>query len=232
MIAKQGSTQLLVSMLTMLALPFIFIGCANLGEALSDSDPYDFRKTRWGYPQERVLFTEQGKRIHLKKGNVVIYNHSIGDVKCKIIYCFKENELRAAGYITDKPVAGAQNIIKRSVEEHGEPTQVLNDGMLWITGNTLIYSNAYLSRVEMGAIPEYTIGGGILSHLLDPRDPAGHIRKWDGVWAYIDRDFYDELPKVRFPLDELSFHEKLLFGVLKRNTIYTYYRNYSTVAPR
>ena len=92
--------------------------------------------------------------------------------------------------------------------------------------------NAYLSRVDIGAIPEYTIGGGILSHLLEPRDPAGHIRRWDGVWAYIDRDFYDELAKVRFPLDELTFYEKLLFGVLKRNSIYTYYSGYSTIAPR
>ena len=59
--------------------------------------------------------------------------------------------------MTDKPVKGAQNIIKRSVDELGEPTQVLNDGMLWITDNTLIYAIAYLSRVKIGAIPEYKI---------------------------------------------------------------------------
>ena len=182
----EGSKQLLVFTTTLLALSVLFIGCANLGKALSDSSPYDFRKARWGFPQERVMVTEQGKRMHLKKGNVVIFNHSIDDVKCKIVYCFKDNRLRAAGYITDKPVKGAQNIIKRSVDELGEPTQVLNDGMLWITDSTLIYSNAYLSRVNLGAIPEYRIGGGILSHLLQPREPAGHIRRWDGVWAYID----------------------------------------------
>ena len=80
MIAKQGSKQLLVSMLTILALPFIFIGCANLGEALSDSDPYDFRKTRWGYPQERVLFTEQGKRIYLRGAHKSHYRTSV--IRC------------------------------------------------------------------------------------------------------------------------------------------------------
>ncbi len=31
-----------------------------------------------------------------------------------------------------------------------------------------------------------------------------------------------ELHEVYMPLDELSFYEKLLFGVLKGNTIYTY----------
>ena len=46
--------------------------------------------------------------------------------------------------------------------------------------------------------------------------------RWDGVWAYVDQNFYKELPEVNLPLDELSFYEKLLFGVLKRNTIYTY----------
>ena len=226
MIFKRG-LQLLAFTTTLLALSVLFISCANLGNALSDSSPYDFRKARWGFSKERVMLNEQGKRLHMKKGNVIVFNHSISDVPCKIVYCFKDNQLRAAGYITDKPVKGAQNIIKQSVDELGEPTQVLNDGMLWINGNTLIYSNAYLSRVDIGAIPEYRIGGGILSHLLQPRDPAGHIRRWDGVWGYIDRDFYDELAKVRFPLDELSFHEKLLFGVLKRRSIYSYYSSYS-----
>ena len=219
--------KLLAFVTTLLVLSVLFIGCANLGTTLSDSSPYDFRKARWGFSKERVMLNEQGKRLHVRKGNVVIFNHSIDDVPCKIVYCFKDNQLRAAGYITDKPVKGAQNIIKRSVDELGEPTEVLNDGMLWITDNTLIYSNAYLSRVNIGAIPEYKIGGGILSHLLQPRDPAGHIRRWDGVWGYINRDFYDELAKVQFPLDELSFYEKLLFGVLKRNTIYSYYSSYS-----
>jgi hypothetical protein len=56
-----------VSTMTSLALSFLFIGCANLGKALSQSGEYDFRKTRWGFFQERVMLSEQGKRIHLKK---------------------------------------------------------------------------------------------------------------------------------------------------------------------
>ena len=226
--ALEGSKTLVMFRKTLVVLSILFIGCANLGRIASDTNQtYDFRKTRWGFTQERVRLTEQGKRMHLKKGNVVIYNHSIDNIQCKIVYTFKNNKLRAAGYITDKPVKGAQKIIKRSVDELGEPTQILNDGMLWITDDTLIYSNAYLSRVEIRAISEYKIGGGILSNLLQTREPAGHIRRWDGVWAYIDQEFYEEMHEVPVPLDELSFYEKLLFGVLKRNTIYTYYSRYS-----
>ena len=211
--ALKRSKQLLVFTITLVAISVLFVGCANpVGTSY-----YDFRKTRWGFSKERVMLNEQGKRMDLKKGNVIIFHHSIGNVKCKIVYCFKDNKLRAAGYITDKPVTRAQNIVKLSVTELGEPTEILNDGILWITDSTLIYSNAYLSRVIVG---EYRRSGGILSHLSKPQEPVG---RWDGLWAYIDRDFYEELQDVRFPLDQLSFHEKLLFGVLRRTSIYSYY---------
>ena len=68
--------------------------------------------------------------------------------------------------------------------------------------------------------------GGILSHLSKPQEPVG---RWDGVWAYIDRDFYEELQDVRFPLDQFSFYEKLLFGVLRRRSIYSYYSERSLI---
>ena len=50
---------------------------------------------------------------------------------------------------------------------------------------------------------------------------AGETLRWDGVWAYVDIDFYFDMLETRFPLDELSFHEKLLFGSLKRTGVYT-----------
>ncbi len=209
-------TLLLVSVL-------LSLGCANLGEVLSsNSGAYHFRKTRWGYTQEMVLASEQGKRLHLRKGNTLIYNHRINDIPLKIVYTFKEKRLRAAGYITDQPVKNANKIIDQSVRELGEPTQILNDGMLWLQDATLVYSNAYASRVnDAGA--QYTFSGGILSHVLEPRETPGVVKRWDGVWAYIDQNFYKELHEVNLPLDELSFYEKLLFGVLKRRSIYTYY---------
>ena len=198
------------------------LGCANMGQVLSESNgTYHFRKTRWGYTQERVLLAEPGKRLFLRKGNALVFNHRISHIPVKIVYTFKENRLRAAGYITNQPVQGAENIIKRSVEELGEPTQILNDGMLWLDNETLVYSNAYISRVNVSN-SEYKFSGGILSRVLDARGTPGVINRWDGVWAYVDQNFYKELHEVNLPLDELSFYEKLLFGVLKRNTIYTY----------
>ena len=208
---------------TLLLVPILLsLGCANLGQMLSESNgTYHFRKTRWGYTRERVLLAESGKRLFLRKGNTLVFNHHIANIPVKIVYTFKENRLRAAGYITDQPVQGAENIIKRSVEELGEPTQILNEGMLWLDHETLVYSNAYVSRVNVSN-SEYKFSGGILSHILDARGTPGVINRWDGVWAYVDQNFYKELHEVNLPLDELSFYEKLLFGVLKRNTIYTY----------
>lgn len=200
------------------------LGCANLVETLSESGSYHFRKTRWGYTREMVLASEQGKRLHLKKGNTLVFNHRINDIPLKIVYTFKENRLRAAGYITDQPVKRADQIIAQSVKELGEPSQILNDGMVWLDHETLVYSNAYASRtVSRGS--EYEFSGGILSRVLEPRETPGVEKRWDGVWAYIDQNFYKEMHEVDVPLDELSFYEKLLFGVLKRRSIYTYYSN-------
>ena len=210
--------------IVMLVPILLSLGCASLVETLSASGDYHFRKARWGYTQEMVLASEQGKRLHLKKGNTLVYNHRISDIPIKIVYTFNKNRLRAAGYITDQPVKGADKIIAQSVQELGEPSQVLNDGMIWIDDETLVYSNAYASRVvDRGS--EYTFSGGILSRVLDPRETPGVEKRWDGVWAYIDQDFYREMHEVNVPLDEMSFYEKLLFGVLKRRSIYTYYSN-------
>ena len=203
-------------------LVLLSFGCANLVENLSSSGDYHFRKARWGYTQAMVRLSEQGKRLHLKKGNTLVFNHRINDIPVKIVYTFKENRLRAAGYITDQPVKGADKIIEQSVKELGEPTQILNDGMVWLDDETLAYSNAYASRTtDRGA--EYEFSGGILSRVLEPRGTPGIEKRWDGVWAYIDQDFYREMHEVDVPLDEMSFYEKLLFGVLKRRSIYTFY---------
>lgn len=205
-----------------LVLVVLSLGCANLGPMLIESnEAYHFRKTRWGYTPERVLLAESGKRLFLRKGNTLVFNHYISNIPVKIVYTFKDNRLRAAGYITTQPVQSAENIIERSVEELGEPTQILNDGMLWLDSETLIYSNAYISRVNVSS-GDYKFSGGILSNILEARGETGVINRWDGVWAYVDQNFYKELHEVRLPLDELSFYEKQLFGVLKRNTIYTY----------
>ena len=87
------------------------------------------------------------------------------------------------------PIENTDKIIEQSVQELGEPTQILNDGMVWLDDETLVYSNAYASRV-INRGSEYTFSGGILSHIVDPRETPGVEKRWDGVWAYIDQDFY------------------------------------------
>lgn len=201
-------------------LPIIFCGCnPAIMETLSESGNYDFRKTRWGFSQERVQMAEHGKLLDYRTKDVLAYKHKIGTTPCIITYCFRDNKLRVAGYITKKPELNAQHIVDGSRAEHGEPTEVLQDGMMWVTDNTIIYANVYLTRAILGAIPEYQIGEGILKE--KERGMAGETLRWDGVWAYVDIDFYFDLLETRFPLDELSFHEKLLFGSLKRTGVYT-----------
>ena len=219
-------TSLTVNAISLIALVIVLIlgGCSQMSQTLLEPDPrpYDFRRTRWGYTKEMVMATEQGKRLHVKKGNVLIYNHAFGHVPWKVIYCFQDNKLRAAGYITDKPVGNVENIMNLSTTQHGEPTEERHDGMRWDLERTIIYSNAYVSRLQERGVPQWEIGGGITEHLYKPQEEQpGLIRHWDGIWAYVDRNLYDQLHDERFPLDELSFYEKMLFGVVKRQAKYS-----------
>lgn len=202
-------------MIVITLMTVLLSGCL---ETLSQSNPYDFRKTRWGYPIERVLMTEQGKRIHVKTKDYIIYKHNFGRIQCKLVYCFKDNKLRTAGYFTDQPVYNDITIMQLSMAEHGEPSETLSDGMIWYGETTLIYANAYTTRIHLPADPEYRLGGGVLK---TPKEQLGGMKhRWDGVWAYIDYNFLDEVESKRFPLDELTFYEKMLFGALKRTTTY------------
>ncbi len=216
----------LTNIAVLATIPLLF-GCANLTETLSASGSNHFRKTRWGYTQEMVLVAEQGKRLFLRKGNTLVFNHRIGDVPLKIVYTFKNNRLRAAGYITDRPVKGADKLVDHTVKELGEPSKKLEDEMIWLDDETLVYLNAYTSQIiDRGG--KYKASGGIFN-LLEPPEEEEEEKEtetlWDGVWAYIDLDFYIEMREVDFPLDEMSLYEKQLFGVLKRRTIKTYITN-------
>ena len=103
--ALKGNKRLIAPTITSIILSALIVGCANLVGGLSQSSQYDFRKTRWGFSQERVMIAEQGKPIQQKKENAVMFNHVIGDIQCKILYCFEDGRLRAAGYITLGPVS-------------------------------------------------------------------------------------------------------------------------------
>lgn len=196
-------------------------GCAShpILDALSENSDYTFREVKWGYSQERVELAEAGNPVFERAENALVYKHKIGGVDCMLIYTFKDNKLRAAGYVTQTPVQNADNIIKEAVDKHGMPTS--NEGdMVWKNLNTVIYANVYTS-VEKNTMTRYQYSsGGLLQDLLArnlaKRGESGTITYLDGVFAYIDRAFYDKLHELEFPLAELSFYEKQLMGVIKR----------------
>lgn len=154
--------------MAVICLTYVLIGCNP--KALLESEPYDFRKARWGYTKEMVLVSEQGKRLHVKKGNLIIYNHAFGHIQAKIVYCFQDNKLTAAGYITDKPVKDAELILARSVAKHGKPDKKRVDGFQWDLERSIVYSNAYVSSYQHRGSPQYRMGGGIIDHLYERQE--------------------------------------------------------------
>ena len=72
--------------------------------------------------QEQVELSEVGNTVVWRTEREVIYRTWIDNVPCKVIYTFKDNRLRTAGYITNIPVKNADNLFDKSYEEHGEPT--------------------------------------------------------------------------------------------------------------
>lgn len=187
--------------------------------ALSEDSNYSFRKVRWGYSQERVELAEAGNPVFERAENALVYRHKINGVDCKLIYTFKDNKLRAAGYVTQTPVINADNMIREAVEIHGMPTTE-TEGMVWKNPETVIYADVYDS-VEKTTMTRYEYSsGGMLQDLLQKelakRGKVGSITYFDGVFAYVDKAFYDQLYETEFPLSELSAYEKQLMGVTKR----------------
>ncbi len=208
--------------LTYLALPIFILltGCASISKTLSDnaSDDYDFRKTRWGDSRQRVLRIEKDMKIYQRADDVLIYRTNIAGVPALLVYTFKDNKLRAAGYITEKPVKNAQNMTKMCIKEHGQPTEKLKKGMVWKTPETVIYAHAYLSHITLSNTKFERTSGGLIADVIKnyTKLKSKSIERWDGVWSYIDADFYNE-QQSKTHFTDLSLYEKVLFGVIKRN---------------
>ena len=208
--------------LTCLALPIfiLFAGCASISKTLSDnaSDDYDFRKTRWGDSRQRVLRIEKDMQIYQQTDDLLIYRTNIAGVPALLVYTFKDNKLRAAGYITEKPAKNAQNITKLCIEEHGQPTEKLNKGMVWKTPETVVFANAYLSHLTLANPKFERTSDGLIADAIKnyTKLKSNSIQRWDSVWSYIDADFYNE-QQSKAHFTDLSLYEKLLFGAIKRN---------------
>ena len=204
----------------------LLTGCATITNTLSDNtkEENDFRETQWGFSQQRVLVAEKDSRLYLKRDDVLIFNSEIAGVPAYLVYTFKDNKLRAAGYITEKPVKNAQNITKMSVDKLGKPTKRTKEGMFWDTPETVIFANAYPSHITLGAVRYEHIPGGVFANLLHniKKNQKGSIDRWDAVWSYIDKSYYDEQRQDGIHLSELSFYEKVLLGAIKRHEFLHY----------
>ena len=201
-----------------LATVAFFTGCASHSflDALSEDSTYHFRKVRWGFSQERVKLAEAGTRMIERTGDTLIYEAKLNGVQCRLIYTFKDNKLRAAGYLSEIPIPNADNIIDKVDAKYGQP-DTGDDGMIWKTSDTVIRAKVYESgRRTTITSHQYSPGGFLQGYVL--RRPAKRIEDavvtyLDGVLAYFDRNFLDALDEASFPLEELSFYEEQFMGV-------------------
>ena len=202
-------------------------GCAHLHTTLTTPPVYHFREVRWGSSKASVMLSEQGKRIHFDKGDTLVFKHRHKDVPLLLVYCFRENRLRAAGYLTANPATliNPDRLFRQALlETLGDPTETLAEGgMLWTDENTLIYTNMYpvsdsnLHLADFSAqiginAPRRRISSSLV--MVNPRP----TQTWHGVCAYIDMDFYNMInaeEQYPFALAELSYYEEILFGLFE-----------------
>ena len=205
---------------TTLIFLFFLSGCSTFSNILSADmqGDYDFRKVRWGYSQEHVATIERGKAVFLQTQDILIYKSIIDKVPVFLVYTFRDNKLRSAGYMTQKPLTNAENLVKKCIEKHGIPKYDLSDGMMWELSKSIVYVDGYSSHARTRN-STYQQSSGVLEFILkeQPKDDDLIIR-WDGVLTYIDRNFYNELVESENPLLNLSHYEKRLFGILKRRS--------------
>ena len=190
-----------------------------------DNIGYHFRQTRWGFSRERVELSEVGNTVLERTPQVLVYRSKINDVNCYLVYTFEKNKLRTAGYITVDPVPDADDLRKAVVDKYGPPDgqETYKDGpneglreMIWTTTDTVIFSNLYPTVTRETITPYDRTDGGLLKGLLEKQrseTQAGNLVYYTGVHAHIDKAFFYKLQTLRFPLDELTSHEKQLMGV-------------------
>ncbi|RKU25557.1 hypothetical protein C6499_14795 [Candidatus Poribacteria bacterium] len=197
----------------------------RLSNLLSEGGAYHFRKVKWGYSKERVELAEAGNTVFERSENAIVYKCKLNGVYCKLIYTFKNNMLRTAGYLSTTPIPNADNLIKEAVDKHGMPTthKTYLDGleeMIWKTPEMVIFCNLSPTVTKITPTKYKYSGRGLLKDIVKnelPKQQPGGITYWDGVYAHVDPAFFNQLHEVNFPLSELSFYEKQLLGVLLKS---------------
>lgn len=191
----------------------------RLRDTFAGNSNYHFRKVRWGFSRERVEFSETGNTISERRDNAVVYKCKVNGVYCKLIYTFKDNKLRAAGYVTIDPIPNAENLIKEAVSTHGVPDidEQYPDGLeelVWKRPDTVIFANLSPTVTKVTPTQYQYSNRGLLKDVLKERSQPGRIVYKDGVYTHVDPAFFNELHEMNFPALELSFYEKQLMGVL------------------
>ena len=198
----------------------------RLGNILSEGkSDYHFRKVQWGWSRARVELAESGNTVFERRDNAIVYKYKLNGVYCKLIYTFKNNRLRTAGYLSMRPIPDADNLIKKAVDKHGMPTthKTHPDGleeMVWKTPEMVIFCNLSPTVTKLTPTEYEYSDRGLLRDIVRnqlPKQQPGMIYYWDGVYAHVDLSFFNNLHEVNFPLSELSFYEKQLMGVLLKN---------------
>lgn len=206
---------------------FTTVGCVSsqqLSDVFSENADYDFRKVKWGYSQERVALAEAGNTIYKRTDDYIIYKCKINGVYCQLIYTFKDNRLRTAGYVTITPLPNGDDLLKEAVNKHGVPeTHGQYCGglqeMIWKTPNKVIFANLYKTREKRTSVNYGYSGTGLIRDIVRnelPSGTAGVITYWDGTYAHVDPVFFKQLHEINLPLSDLSFYEKRLMGIVLR----------------
>ena len=188
-----------------------------------DNSGYHFRKVRWGFSQERVELAEAGNTVFKRTEDVLVYKCKLNGVYCELVYTFKDNKLRTAGYLSIIPIPNADNLIQEAVDKYGVPDiqHKYPDGleeMVWKETETVVFSNLDPSTKKLIYRDRRYSGRGLFKDLPNQPPESGPITYWDGAYAHVDRAFFDALyeSEKRFPIDELSFYEKRLTGIVLR----------------
>ena len=218
-------------------------GASSLSEKIlnvfteKDSD-FHFRKVRWGFSKERVELAEAGETVYKRTDNALVYKTKVNGVYCDLIYTFKDNKLRTAGYLATGPIPNAHDFVLHAVDKYGNPDNYtvscgLED-LVWKRPDVVIYSNLYVTSIKFTPTKYRRSPGGLFKDLLrkkperillsdllrkDQRKQkaVGIIVHYDGTYAHVDPDFVNELHEANLPLDELSFYEERLTGVILRS---------------
>ena len=196
----------------LLPITIFLISCSKqkFMDTFSQKQHYDFRKVRWGMSQAQVELSESDNIMAWRTTTEIIYNVKVSNIPCKVIYTFKNNRLRTAGYITPIPKKNVDNIIEKCIAKHAHPTTVYG-GKTWEGSHSVVHSRSYASFYSIVQTKYRHRSGGALG--LGLPSPVSTTTRSNATFMYIDTQFWNEIHAAKLPLNNLSFYEQHLLGI-------------------